>query len=166
MQVGAYQRGNHCSLYHDFRFACTFIFFFKRNTNTRSFSDILIEYPRQTKRYFTFAFISKLRLVRCLTVAEHYFTRISSSRIFRRARLKIRQIKMACFPLNSNYRGKRTGLAIDDRIANAKTISIWTAIFTVHRRFQHVCVCAYTSLYISMHARLMYVCSWISASLR
>lgn len=74
----------------------------------------MIEYPRQTEHYFTFAFISKLRLVRCLTVAEHYFTRISSSRIFRRARLKIRQIKMACFPLNSNYRGKRTGLAKEE----------------------------------------------------
>lgn len=92
VQVVAYPRGNHSSLYHDFRFTRTIwaYFFFKRNTDTRSFSDILIEYARQTKRYFTFAFISKLRWVRCLTVAQHNFTRISSSRIFRRARLKIR----------------------------------------------------------------------------
>lgn len=66
---------------HDFRLTSSkYIFSSRSNTGTDiiSFSDTLTEHhPRKARCSFTFALISKLRLVRCLTLAQLYSTEIS-----------------------------------------------------------------------------------------
>lgn len=167
---------------HDFRLTSSkYIFSFRSNTGTDiiSFSDTLTEHhPRKARCSFTFALISKLRLVRCLTLVQLYFTEISlpSSSIPRLDLWFTHGINKnhVClyFPLNSNYAiyaeiSRKSG-------AKAKNTSKWIPIFTEYHRYifarTQVCVspcmrdwCMFAREYLHLHGKYDELCRiWFS----
>lgn len=140
---------------HDFRLTSSkYIFSSRSNTGTDiiSFSDTLTEHhPRKARCSFTFALISKLRLVRCLTLVQLYFTEISlpSSSIPRLDLWFTHGINKnhVClyFPLNSNYAiyaeiSRKSG-------AKAKNTSKWIPIFTEYHRETGIYLLVHRSVY-------------------
>lgn len=168
---------------HDFRLTSSkYIFSSRSNTGTDiiSFSDTLTEHhPRKARCSFTFALISKLRLVRCLTLAQLYFTEISLPSIPRfLASISDLHAEInknhAClyFLFNSNYAiyaeiSRESG-------AKAKNTSKWIPIFTEYHRYifacTRVCVspcmrdwCMFAREYLHLHGKYDELCrTWFS----
>lgn len=165
---------------HDFRLTSSkYIFSSRSNTGTDiiSFSDTLTEHhPRKARCSFTFALISKLRLVHCLTLAQLYFTEISLPPSIPRLDLwftrRINNHACLYFLFNSNYAiyaeiSRESG-------AKAKNTSKWIPIFTEYHRYifarTRVCVsscmrdwCMFAREYLHLHGKYDELCrTWFS----